>query len=123
MGNKTETTVTSLLSTAPRMAPMDEPTRPRRTADVPATGPGGEDLDDTDLEAFDLPAGGPLVKPRRRRPVTYQTVRINRPTAQVLRAQWLIARRADPLLSYVEFATIVTQRGLQALADERRRAT
>src|SRR5690349_8906734 len=38
------------------------------------------DFDDTDLESFDLPADGPLVRPRRREQKDYQTVRINRPT-------------------------------------------
>ena len=79
------------------------------------------DFDDTDLESFDLPADAPLVRPRRREQKDYQTVRINRPTAKILRAQWLLARQIDPLMSYTEFSTIVVQRGLQALKAQRDR--
>jgi len=56
--------------------------------------PVGEDeLDDEDLEAFAFDADAPLVRPRRREQKDYQTVRINRPTAKILRAQWLLASK------------------------------
>ena len=79
------------------------------------------DFDDTDLESFELQADAPLVRPRRREQKDYQTVRINRPTAKILRAQWLLARQVDPLMSYTEFSTIVVQCGLQALKAQRDR--
>lgn len=128
MGNRQLDTINALLS-APRPIEDEKPRQSRRTAGSNdngeqnsvshAHGTPDSDLDDTDLEAFEMKPGAPLVKPRRRRQVSYQTVRINKPTAQVLRAQWLIARRIDPLFSFTEFSTIVVQRGLQALANER----
>ena len=84
--------------------------------------PVGEDeLDDEDLEAFAFDTDAPLVRPRRREQKDYQTVRINRPTAKILRAQWLLARQIDPLMSYTEFSTIVVQQGLRALKEQRER--
>jgi hypothetical protein len=77
--------------------------------------------DDVDLEAFELEVDRPLVKPRKRRQVDYQTVRLYRSTARILRQGWLKARERDVLLSFTEFATIVAQKGLTALAEERRR--
>lgn len=123
-------TITALLSSAPAIVPdrdrvsaqgREQPkvatlTRPAGVVDIP-----DDDLDDSDLEAFELAAEAPLVKPRRRRQVEYQTVRINRPTAKVLRAQWLLARQQDPLLSYTEFSTIAVQSGLRALKEQRER--
>jgi len=97
-----------------------EPVRPShlRPADEP---PAGEEVEEDDLEAFEFEADAPIVKPRRRKQLDYQTVRINRPTARILRAQWLMARQADPLISYTEFATIVCQHGLRALKEQRQR--
>ena len=122
----TKSTVAAMLSGAPTLAPVADP--PGRGAQPPAPRPAApvadvdeDDLDDSDLEAFDLQVDRPLVRPRRRAAVDYQTVRINRPTAKILRQQWLMARRLDPLLSFTEFATIVAQKGLTALAEERRR--
>jgi hypothetical protein len=123
-------TITALLSAAPAIVPdrdrgsapareqpkVAELVRPAGVVDVPP-----DDLDDSDLEAFELAAEAPLVKPRRRREVEYQTVRINRPTAKILRAQWLLARQQDPLLSYTEFSTITVQSGLRALKEQRDR--
>jgi hypothetical protein len=123
-------TITALLSSAPAIVPdqdrvsaqgQEQPkvTKLMRSAgvvDVP-----DDDLDDSDLEAFEFAAEAPLVKPRRRRQVEYQTVRINRPTAKILRAQWLLARQQDPLLSYTEFSTIAVQSGLRALKEQRER--
>jgi hypothetical protein len=123
-------TITALLSSAPAIVPdrdrvspqgreqpkVAELVRPAGVLDVP-----DDDLDDSDLEAFELAAEAPLVKPRRRRQVEYQTVRINRPTAKILRAQWLLARQQDPLLSYTEFSTIAVQSGLRALKEQRER--
>ncbi len=80
-----------------------------------------DDYDEIDLEAFELEVDRPLVRPRRRREVDYQTVRINKPTARILRQCWLAARSIDPLVSFTEFATIVTQKGLRTLAEERSR--
>jgi hypothetical protein len=123
-------TITALLSAAPAIVPdrdrgstqgreqpkVAELVRPAGVVDVP-----GDDFDDSDLEAFELVAEAPLVKPRRRREIEYQTVRINRPTAKILRAQWLLARQQDPLLSYTEFSTITVQSGLRALKEQRER--
>jgi hypothetical protein len=123
-------TITALLSAAPAIVPdrdrgsgqgREQPrvtalARPAGVTDVPDA-----DLDDSDLEAFEFAAEAPLVKPRHRREVEYQTVRINRPTAKVLRAQWLLARQQDPLLSYTEFSTIAVQSGLRALKEQRER--
>jgi hypothetical protein len=142
-GKKRSTdTIAALLGSAPALAPVrDEPadgpseSSPQPTAaDHPSTvmppsplraaapvhpsqlPPADDgDFDDTDLESFELQADAPLVRPRRREQKDYQTVRINRPTAKILRAQWLLARQVDPLMSYTEFSTIVVQRGLQAL--------
>jgi hypothetical protein len=112
-------TITALLSSAPPLV-EEQGSKPKPVVDQPPA-PDDGDLDDSDLEAFELQADAPLVRPRRRRQVDYQTVRINRPTAQVLRAQWLIARRQDPLLSYTEFSTIAVQSGLRALKEQRER--
>jgi hypothetical protein len=123
-------TITALLSAAPAIVPDrdrvsaqagEQPpvAKLRRPTGVPDV--ADDDLDDSDLEAFELAAEAPLVKPRRRRQVEYQTVRINRPTAKVLRAQWLLARQQDPLLSYTEFSTIAVQSGLRALKEQRER--
>jgi hypothetical protein len=123
-------TITALLSSAPaivqdqdrgsargrELPKAAELVRPASVVDVPDA-----DFDDSDLEAFELAAEAPLVKPRRRREVEYQTVRINRPTAKILRAQWLLARQQDPLLSYTEFSTIAVQSGLRALKEQRER--
>lgn len=121
MGNRRTDTIAALLSAAPPIVESTPHDRNGNEADPQVSHIDDTDLDDSDLEDFHLEAGVPLVKPRRRRQVSYQTVRINKPTAQVLRQQWIVAKHVDPLLSYVEFATIVTQRGLQALAEERRR--
>jgi hypothetical protein len=149
-GKKRSTdTIAAMLSSAPALVPVrDEPTAgpaessPQPTAaDHPSAvmapsplrpaapvhpsqlPPPAEDgdFDDTDLESFELQADAPLVRPRRREQKDYQTVRINRPTAKILRAQWLLARQVDPLMSYTEFSTIVVQRGLQALKAQRDR--
>lgn len=81
----------------------------------------GEWEDPDELEAFDFDATAPVVKPRKRKPVDYQTLRINKPTAQIMRQVWLANRRIDPALSYTEFATVVVQHGLRALKEERER--
>jgi len=124
-------TITALLSAAPAIVSDrdDEGSahgreQPKVAKLVPPAGVikvSDDDLDDSDLEAFEFAAEAPLVKPRRRREVEYQTVRINRPTAKVLRAQWLLARQQDPLLSYTEFSTIAVQSGLRALKEQRER--
>jgi hypothetical protein len=80
-----------------------------------------DDLDDTDLEAFELNTSAPLVKPRRRRQVDYQTLRIQKHTWRIMRDSWLRARQIDPLVTFVEFSTVVIQRGLQALKEDRER--
>lgn len=113
-------TITALLSTAPPLV-QERGSKPKPPVVDQPPAPDDGDLDDSDLEAFELQADAPLIRPRRRRQVDYQTVRINRPTAQVLRAQWLIARRQDPLLSYTEFSTIAVQSGLRALKEQRER--
>ncbi|MGB6161771.1 MAG: hypothetical protein WBF75_04190 [Pseudonocardiaceae bacterium] len=113
-------TITALLSTAPPLV-EERGSKPKPPVVDQPPAPDDGDLDDSDLEAFELQADAPLIRPRRRRQVDYQTVRINRPTAQVLRAQWLIARRHDPLLSYTEFSTIAVQSGLRALKEQRER--
>jgi len=127
-------TITALLSSAPALTPVPEledsnsgSNRPVKRVDRPVTSPerpvvaADDGYDDVDLEAFELHVDQPLVRPRRRRQVDYQTVRINKPTARVLRQCWLAARQQDPLVSFTEFATIVTQRGLRALAEDRER--
>lgn len=105
----------------PVMAPS--PLRPAASVHPSQLPPPADDgdFDDTDLESFELQADAPLVRPRRREQKDYQTVRINRPTAKILRAQWLLARQVDPLMSYTEFSTIVVQCGLQALKAQRDR--
>jgi hypothetical protein len=135
-------TITALLSSAPALTPVVDaeeraggtsrpvpgsnlPVAPK-TAGAPAKNPSSlqvdsNDYDEVDLEAFELDVDRPLVRPRRRKEVDYQTVRINRPTARILRQQWLAARSIDPLVSFTEFATIVAQKGLRALAEERKR--
>lgn len=127
-------TITALLSSAPALTPVPEledsnsgSNRPVKRVDRPVTSPerpvvaADDGYDHVDLEAFELQVDQPLVRPRRRRQVDYQTVRINKPTARVLRQCWLAARQQDPLVSFTEFATIVTQRGLRALAEDRER--
>jgi hypothetical protein len=127
-------TITALLSSAPALTPVpdledrhDGNNRPVKRVDQPGTSPErpvvatDDGYDDVDLEAFELQVDQPLVRPRRRRQVNYQTVRINKPTARILRQCWLAARQQDPLVSFTEFATIVTQRGLRALAEDRER--
>jgi hypothetical protein len=127
-------TITALLSSAPALAPVPDAEErvggsslSVETAEVPVTAPhrpvatSPDDYDEVDLEAFELEVNVPLVRPRRRKEVDYQTVRINRPTARILRQQWLAARSIDPLVSFTEFATIVAQKGLRTLAEERRR--
>jgi hypothetical protein len=127
-------TITALLSSAPALTPVPDledrnggSNRPVKRADQPVTPPErpvvatDDGYDDVDLEAFELQVDQPLVRPRRRRQVDYQTVRINKPTARILRQCWLAARQQDPLVSFTEFATIVTQRGLRALAEDRER--
>lgn len=136
-------TITALLSSAPALTPVvdaekragggNRPVPPgsnlpvaSETAGAPAKNSSSlqvdpSDYDDVDLEAFELDVDRPLVRPRRRKEVDYQTVRINRPTARILRQQWLVARSIDPLVSFTEFATIVTQKGLRTLAEERKR--
>jgi hypothetical protein len=84
--------------------------------------PDTEEWDDPDeLENFDFDPAAPVVKPRKRRPVDYQTLRINAPTSKIMRQVWLANRRIDPALSYTEFATLVVQHGLRALKEERDR--
>jgi hypothetical protein len=73
------------------------------------------------LEAFELNTSAPLVKPRRRRQVDYQTLRIQKHTWRIMRDSWLRARQIDPLVTFVEFSTVVIQRGLQALKEDRER--
>ena len=127
-------TITALLSSAPALTPVPDledsnsgSNPPVKRVDQPVTPPErpvvatDDGYDDVDLEAFELQVDQPLVRPRRRRQVDYQTVRINKPTARVLRQCWLAARQQDPLVSFTEFATIVTQRGLRALAEDRER--
>jgi hypothetical protein len=99
---------------------------PHETAGRPAISQGSlqvdeADYDDVDLEAFELEVDRPLVKPRRRRQPDYQTVRLYRSTAKILRQQWIHARSADPLITFTEFSTLCMQYGLRALAEERRR--
>jgi hypothetical protein len=126
-------TITALLSSAPALAAVEHedpvviaPPKPETAAasannrSQPAVVESG-DYDEIDLEAFELEVDRPLVRPRRRKEVDYQTVRINRPTARILRQQWLAARSIDPLVSFTEFATIVAQKGLRTLAEERKR--
>jgi hypothetical protein len=127
-------TITAMLSSAPALTPVPDPEEraggsnlPVKSPEVPLTAPNRpvatspDDYDEVDLEAFELEVDRPLVRPRRRKEVDYQTVRINRPTARILRQQWLAARSVDPLVSFTEFATIVAQKGLRALAEERKR--
>jgi hypothetical protein len=123
-------TITALLSAAPALVPdreeasahgREQPTVTQLSPPAGVVTVPDADLDDSDLEAFELATETPLVKPRRRREVEYQTVRINRPTAKILRAQWLLARQQDPLLSYTEFSTIAVQSGLRALKEQRER--
>lgn len=123
-------TITALLSSAPAIVPdhdqgsaqeREQPKAAELARPASVVNPPDDDFDDSDLEAFELAAEAPLVKPRRRRQVEYQTVRINRPTAKILRAQWLLARQQDPLLSYTEFSTIAVQSGLRALKEQRAR--
>lgn len=82
--------------------------------------PGEWDEPD-ELEHFDFDATTSVVKPRKRRPVDYQTLRINQPTSKIMRQVWLANRRIDPALSYTEFSTVVVQAGLRALKKERER--
>ena len=136
--NRSAETVAALLSAAPAIVPDADPARTagEQVDDaaaevvrpvVPAADhrahaeDDAAELDDTDLEAFEFTADAPIVRPRRRRNPLYQTVRINRPTAAVLRAQWLLARKSDPLVTFTEFATIVCQHGLRALKEQRER--
>jgi hypothetical protein len=123
-------TITALLSSAPAIVPdhdrgsaqgREQPKAAELARPASVVNAPDDDFDDSDLEAFELAAEAPLVKPRRRRQVEYQTVRINRPTAKILRAQWLLARQQDPLLSYTEFSTIAVQSGLRALKEQRAR--
>lgn len=115
MVKDTRGTVAAMLSSAPALTPV--PDSPRSVPRQPVVDRPADNLDDSDLEAFELEADAPLVRPRRRKNVEYQTVRINKPTARILRAQWLRARQVDPLLSYTEFSTIIVQTGLTALRD------
>ena len=122
--NRATETITAMLSSAPALTPVPQE-ESRGGNSRPAVNPpsAGGDYDDDDLEAFELAADAPLVKPRRRREPEYQTVRINRPTAKILRAQWLLARSIDPMISYTEFATVCVQHGLRALKEQRERDT
>jgi hypothetical protein len=81
----------------------------------------GEWEEPDELEHFDFDPAASVVKPRRRRPVDYQTLRINQPTSKIMRQVWLANRRIDPALSYTEFATLVVQRGLRGLKEDRGR--
>lgn len=120
-------TITAMLSSAPALTPVPDPEERAGGSNLPLTAPNRpvatspDDYDEVDLEAFELEVDRPLVRPRRRKEVDYQTVRINRPTARILRQQWLAARSVDPLVSFTEFATIVAQKGLRTLAEERKR--
>jgi len=132
-------TIAAMLSSAPALVREDEPevtptlqpgeevyeataelVRPTHMAPVPEPVDDG-DFEDDDLEAFEFEASAPIVKPRRREVKDYQTVRINRPTARILRAQWLLARQVDPLVTFTEFSTVVAQHGLRALKEQRER--
>ena len=120
--NRSTETITALLSSAPALTPVPKDEGRDGGGNRPvATPPRADNYDDDDLEAFELVADAPLVKPRRRREPDYQTVRINRPTAKILRAQWLLARSIDPMISYTEFATVCVQHGLRALKEQRER--
>lgn len=120
--NRSTETITALLSSAPALTPVPDGQGRGGDHHRPVIDPPrAEDYDDDDLEAFELVADAPLVKPRRRREPEYQTVRINRPTAKILRAQWLLARSIDPMISYTEFATVCVQHGLRALKEQRDR--
>jgi len=120
--NRSTETITALLSSAPALTPVPDDEGGKGGDDRPVVDPPRvDDYDDDDLEAFELVADAPLVKPRRRREPEYQTVRINRPTAKILRAQWLRARSIDPMISYTEFATVCVQHGLRALKEQRER--
>jgi hypothetical protein len=94
------------------------------SAAAPAAPPdpdAGEWDDPAELERFEFDAAAPIVKPRRRRDPIYQTLRINSPTARIMRLQWQAARRIDPMVTFTEFATVVCQRGLRALKEDRER--
>ncbi len=120
--NRSTETITALLSSAPALTPVPEEERRGGADNRPVVNPPrAEDYDDDDLEAFELVVDAPLVKPRHRREPEYQTVRINRPTAKILRGQWLLARSIDPMISYTEFATVCVQHGLRALKELRER--
>lgn len=122
--NRSTETITALLSSAPALTPVpDDEGRGGAGSNRPVASPPSrsDNYDEDDLEAFELVADAPLVKPRRRREPEYQTVRINRPTAKILRAQWLLARSIDPMISYTEFATVCVQHGLRALKEQRDR--
>lgn len=107
----------SELETGARPTPKAEPEATRELdAD---TDPEWEDPDE--LEHFEFRADAPLVRPRRRKQVDYQTLRINRQTAKIMRQVWLANRRVDPALSYTEFATVVCQNGLRAMKEQRER--
>lgn len=84
----------------------------------PAAGPAADELDDVDPEIFDFETTAPLVRPRKRKSMDYQTVRLFRSTWQPLRQAWLMNRKVDSLISFTEFASVVCQRGLQSLKAE-----
>ncbi len=81
----------------------------------------GEWDDPDELERFEFEASAPIVRPRRRRDPQYQTLRINAPTAKIMRLQWKAARQIDPMVSFTEFSTVVVQAGLRALKEQRER--
>lgn len=94
--------------------------RPARLQPVEVNDPDEIDEwgDPDELKTFAFEAAAPLVRPRKRKAVDYQTLRIHKSTWQALRQAWLMARKVDPLVSFVEMSTLVVQKGMQALKAE-----
>lgn len=99
------------------VAPTDLPTTPN----IGSSDDTGEWAEPDELEAFDFDASAPLVRPRRRKQPDYQTVRLHRTTAQIMRQAWLASRKTDAAITYTEFSTLVCQHGLRALKEARER--
>jgi hypothetical protein len=107
---------------APEQEPAQKVTAPQAPQVRRYAEPEAEEWNDPDeLENFDFDATASVVKVRKRRAVDYQTLRINQPTSKIMRQVWLANRRIDPALSYTEFATLVVQRGLRGLKEDRGR--
>ena len=132
---KQSSTVAHLLGRSDLAPPPREPEPAPRVEPAPAqhvavpqapqirryAEPDAEEWEEDELEHFEFDPTASVVKPRKRRPVDYQTLRINQPTAKIMRQIWLANRRVDPALSYTEFATLVVQRGLRGLKEDRGR--